>query len=184
MTLAVGGLAASGAATSIIGQNTTRQLNKGTENQKRIAQDDLIIENQRRATKDYLRQVRLEQLQETQEGQAVAEQGQDIRKQRLDAEGQARASAAERGVAGNSLETIVGDYEFQQDQETGRLRANQEMKNVQHGENIEGFKDQFDQRVTAVKPYVPRTQAPVDYFGPIFGALSTTASAATGFVGK
>jgi hypothetical protein len=184
MTAVVGGLAAGGAVTNIIGQNTTRQMNKGFENQKKNAQDDLIIENRKRATHDYLRQVRLEQSQEVQETASLNEQGQDISKQAASATGQARSDAAERGVAGNSLEMIVNDYEFQQNQEVGRLRQNQEMKNTQHKENIAGFNDQFDQRIAAVKPYVPRVQPPVDYFGPIFGAASTTASAGAGFVGR
>jgi hypothetical protein len=177
MTAVVGGAAVGGAVTNIIGQNTTRQMNKGYENQKKNAQDDLIIENRKRATHDYLRQVRLEQLTQTQETASLANQSSDTAKQMKAAAGTAVASAAERGVAGNSLETVVADYEFQQNQEVGRLRVNQDMKNQQHTENIGGFKDQFDQRVAAVKPYIPRVQPPVDYFGPIFGAIGTTASA-------
>lgn len=184
MTVALGAMAAGGAASNIVGQNTTRQMNKGFENQKKIAQEDLIIENRRRATHDYLRQVRLEQKQETQEGDSLNEEAKDIDRQRAGATGQAITSAAERGVAGNSVEMIINDYEFQQNQEVGRLRENQEMKNAQHAENVEGYKDQFDQRIAAVKPYVPRVQPPVDYFGPIFGAVGTTLSGASGFVGK
>jgi len=184
MTAAVGTMAAGGAAMNIIGQNTTRQMNKGYENQKKNAQDDLIIENRRRATHDYLRQVRLEQSQQVQETQSLVEQSQDVARQTSGAGGQAKASAAERGVAGNSLEMIINDYEFQQNQEVGRLRINQEMKNKQHTENIGGFNDQFDQRIAAVKPYVPRTQPPVDYFGPIFGAVGTTVQAGLPFAGK
>jgi hypothetical protein len=177
-------MAAGGAAMNIIGQNTTRQMNKGYENQKKNAQDDLIIENRRRATHDYLRQVRLEQLQQTQETQSLSEQGQDVSKQASGATGQARSDAAERGVAGNSVEMIVNDYEFQQNQEVGRLRQNQEMKNAQHTENTAGYKDQFDQRIASVKPYIPRVQPPVDYFGPVFGAIGSTMSAGSNFVGK
>lgn len=178
MTALVGGMAAGGAVTNIIGQNTTRQLNKGYENQKKNAQDDLIIENRKRATHDYLREVRLEQLGQTQETASVAEQSKDVAKQTAEAKGQAMASSAERGVAGNSLDTILSDYEFQQNQEVGRLRMNQDMKNTQHTENIGGFKDTFDYRVASVKPYVPRVQPPVDYFGPLFQAVGTTAQAA------
>jgi hypothetical protein len=167
--------AVGGGALGVIGASQQNKANAAFENQKKNAQDDLIIENQRRATHDYLRQVRLEQLQATQEAQSVAEQSQDVRKQAAGATGQARADAAERGVAGNSLEMIVNDYEFQQNQEIGRLRQNQEMKNAQHGENIAGFKDQFDQRVAAVRPYIARAQPPVDYFGPVFGVVSTVA---------
>jgi hypothetical protein len=185
MATVMGGAAMGGAVTNIIGANTTRQMNKGYENAQKNAQDDLIIENRKRATHDYLREVRLEQLQESQETSSVSEQSQDVAKQATAAKGQAVASAAERGVAGRSLDTVLSDYEFQQNQEVGRLRVNQEMKNEQHAEQIAGFKDQFDYRVASVKPYVPRVQPPVNYFGPIFGAVSSIGQGAMGAgVGK
>lgn len=180
ISIAVAALAAGGASNSIIGANGARQLAKGTENQKRLAQDDVIMENRRRATHDYLRQVELEQRTQLQETDAIHEQSQDIARQAVGAKGQAVASAAERGVDGNSVDTVLADYDFQQNQEVGRLRLNQDMKDQQHGENIAGAQDEYDYRVASVKPYVPRPQAPVDYFGPIFGALSSTASAAMG----
>lgn len=172
------GASAGGAVTNIIGANTTRQMNKGYENQKKNAQDDLIIENRKRATHDYLREVRLEQLEQAQEESSLSEQSNDIAKQADAATGQAVASAAERGVSGNNLDTILSDYEFQQNQEVGRLRINQDQKNQQHTENIAGSKDSFDYRVASVKPYVPRVQPPVDYFGPIFGAISNAGQTA------
>ena len=169
--------AVGGAAMSIIGGANARNANKAAEAAKKDAQDRLIMENQRRATHDYLRQVRLEQLQETQEQQAVAENSQDFRRAAEASIGASRSDAAERGVAGASVEMIVNDYEFQQDQEIGRLAHNQRVKDAQHGENIAGFQDQFDQRVNAVKPYVPRAQPPVDYFSPVFGAIGTVGEA-------
>lgn len=175
VSITMGVLAVGGAVASIAGQNQQRQMAKGFENQKKNAQDDLIMENRKRATHDYLRQVRLEQSQETQENQALAETSQDIRRDTATAKATGIASAAERGVGGNSVEMLISDYEFQQGQEIGRLRMNQEQKDAQHRENIGGFQDQFDQRVTAVQPYVPRAQAPVDYFGPIFQAGSSIA---------
>ena len=184
VSIAMGTMAVAGATTNIIGQNTTRQMNKGYENQKKNAQDDLIIENRKRATSDYLRQVRLEQLQTTQEEQSLVEEKGDVAKQTAAATGQSKASAAERGVAGNSVEAIVADYEFQQNQEVGRLRMNQDAKNAQHTENVAGYNDQFDQRIAAVKPYVPRVQPPVDYFGPIFGAGSSIMAQNKGRGGK
>lgn len=169
-----------GAGMSIAGQNTARQMAKGQEEQKRLAQEQAILENRSRATKDYLRQVRLENTQARQETIAMREEGQDVRNQALAASGTAVASAAERGVAGRSLDMILSDYEFQQNKEIGRMRMNQTMKDQQHTENIGGFQDQFEYRVTAMKPYVPRPQAPVDYFGPIFGAVSQIGGATMG----
>ena len=178
VSIAVGAMAVGGAVSSIVGQNTSRQMAKHQEDEKRHAQDTVILENRMRATKDYLRNVRLEQLKQTQEGEQVSEQSQDTVKQMQGAKGSAVASAAERGVTGNNVDTIISDYEFQQNQEVGRLRQNQSMKNQQHTEEIAGMKDTFDYRVTAEKPYVPKVQPPVDYFGPIFGAVGTATQAA------
>ena len=133
------------------------------------AQDDLIIENRKRATHDYLRDVRLEELQSQQENQSLVEKTGDIAKSTVEAQGTAVASSAERGVSGHSLDSILADFDFQQNQEVGRLRINQQMADQQHVENAGADADQFSARVTAVKPYIPRTQPPVDYFTPIFG---------------
>jgi len=169
-TIVAGTMMAAGAVSSIIGQNNARQVAKGNENAMKNAQDDLIIENRRRATHDYLRDVRLEETQSAQENMAVQEKSGDIARTTLDAKGTAMASSAERGIAGGrSLDTILADFDFQQNQEVGRLRINQEMKDQQHTENAGGYADEFAARVTAVKPYIPRTQPPVDFFSPIFG---------------
>lgn len=165
--------AVGGAVMGVIGSKQQNKAAKAFELAKRNAQDDLIIENRNRATKDYLRNVRLEQLNAQQETEALSEATNDVSKQTTATQATATASAAERGVAGRSVEMLIEDYTFQQSQEVGRLRTNQSMKNAQHTENIGGYQDQFDQRVAAVKPYVPRTQPPVDYFGPIFGVMST-----------
>ena len=165
------------AVTGLVGANTARQAAKGAENAKKNAQDDLIMENRKRATKDYLREVRLEQLTQQQETEVLAEKSFDVAKNTIDAKGQTEASAAERGVGGRSLDMVLADFDFQQNQEVGRMRINQEKANAQHGENIETYKDQFTERASAIKPYVPRVQPPVDYFGPIFGALAGNASA-------
>jgi len=100
----------------------------------------------------------------------------DVSRQADAATGTAIASAAERGVAGRSVDQVVSDYQYQENLEIGRLRQNQDMRNVQHSENIAGYQDEFTQRVSAVKPYMPRPQAPVDYFGPIFGIGKDAAS--------
>lgn len=177
MTIAAGTMMAAGAATSMIAANNARQVAKGNENANKNAVDDQIIENRKRATHDYLRDVRLEELQSAQENEALREKSGDIAKQTLQDKGIAMASAAERGVSGQSLDIILADFDFQQNQEVGRLRINQQMKDQQHKENAGGYADQFSARVTAVKPYVPRTQAPVDYFTPVFGLAGGLATA-------
>lgn len=168
-TIVAGTMMAAGAVSSIVAQNNARQVAKGNENAMKNAVDDQIIENRKRATNDYLRDVRLEELQSDQENRAVMEKSGDIARNTLEAKGTTVASAAERGVAGRSLDTILANFDFQQEQEIGRLRINQEMKDQQHVENAGSYADQFTARVTAVKPYIPRTQPPVDYFTPVFG---------------
>jgi hypothetical protein len=174
VTITMGVMAAAGAATSIMGQQQQRQANKGMENQKKLAQDDLIIENRRRATHDYLREVRLEQRQQSEETADLAVEAQGISRGAASARSTTIASAAERGVAGSNLDILLADFDFQQAEETGRLRINQARANQQHGENIEASRDQFSNRVSAVKPYVPRVQPPVDYLGPVFSAVGQT----------
>lgn len=171
-------MAVASAALQVKGQSDARKMAVSQENHKRMAQEQAILENRSRATKDFIRQSRLENMQSRQETIAMREEGQDVRNQALAASGTAVASAAERGVAGRSLDMILSDYEFQQNKEIGRMRMNQTMKDQQHAENIGGFQDQFEYRVSAMQPYVPRPQAPVDYFGPIFGAVSTVAGGA------
>lgn len=170
LAVAAGTMAVAGAGSTIIGQNSQRQLAKGYENQKKNAQDELIIENRKRATDDYLRQVRLEQLTQQQEKEALAEKSTDVSRQSTSVQATALASAAERGVAGRSVDQIISDYHMQSDLEIGRMKANQEMKDSQHQENIAGYADQYKNRASSIQPYIPRPQAPVDYFGPIFGA--------------
>jgi hypothetical protein len=166
-----------GAGMSIMSASASNKANKAYQDQQKAAQDLVILENRKRATHDYLREVRLEQLSEVQEETALGEKAYDISKATAATKGTAVASAAERGVSGQSLDTVLSEYEFQQNQEVGRLRINQTMRNAQHGENIGSYRDQFDERVSMAKPYIPRPQNPVDYYGPIFGAASTVAKA-------
>jgi hypothetical protein len=163
--------AVGGAAMGIIGSQKANKAAKKAEEAKRIEQDRVIAETRKRATQDYLTQVRLEQLQKTQEETAIAEKAVDITRQRDETVGTAVSSAAERGVDGRTVDQIVADYHFQASQETGRLYINQAMKNQQHGENMNQFEDQYGQRFNSQKAYQKKPIAPVDYFSPIFGAV-------------
>ena len=178
LTISAGVMAAASAAASIAGQEKQRSAYNTLEDRKKNAQDDVIAENRRRATQDYLRQVQGEQLQQRQQEEGVAEKSFDIARQAGKTESTALASAAERGVAGRSVSQIVSDYDFQADLEIGRIKENQKLANIQHGQRIQGYGDEFSARVSAVKPYIPSPAAPVDYFGPIFGAVSQTATTA------
>ena len=170
VTLAMGGMAAAGAATQIMGQVQGNKMARSVEEAKRLEQENVINETRRRATDDYLNQTRLEQEQQSQEEEALSQKTMDVNRQTQRTTATGTASAAERNVAGRTIEAITSDYEFQANEETGRLKQSQALANLQHTENIRGYKTQYTNRVTDARPYVPRPIAPVDYFGPIFGA--------------
>lgn len=180
VTISMGVMAAVGAGLSIAGQSQQQSTAKEMERRKQAAQADLIQENRRRATKDYLQQVSGEQLQQRQETEAVAEKSFDIARQARQTTATGMASAAERGVTGRTIQQIAADYDTQADWETGRIKENQKFANIQHARKIQGYGDQFDYRQSAVKPYTPQAVAPVDYFGPIFGAAAQTVSTGVG----
>lgn len=166
----MGVMAVAGAATTIMGDKASKKSAKSVEEAKRIEQENMITENRRRATDDYLTQTRLEQDQQSQEESAVALKSNDVMRETIRATSTSTASAAERGVAGRTINDIAADYDFQANEETGRLKYNQSLSNRQHGETIAGYGKQFSNRVADVRPYVERPIAPVDYFGPIFAA--------------
>lgn len=160
--------AVGGAAMGVIGSKIANKNAKATEEARRIAQEQAMAENRRRATTDYLNQIRLENVQMSQEQAAVVEKTDDLGKNTANAVGAANVSAAERGVGGRSLDQIISDYHAQNDLEVGRLNANQGMKDAQHGEVVRGANQNYWNRVTGMQPYQKQPVAPVDYFSPAF----------------
>lgn len=177
MTVASAGLAGGGAVSSIIGQNTSRQMAKGTQNQLFLARQQQIAENQRRATADYIQQTSDENLKMTQEHQSLAEQKNDNTKTQRRGDAEANVAAAEGNVAGHNLAEIHSDYQQQTDFINSRLEANQQWADYQHTRDDQAYLDQYLNRATSIQPYQEQVQAPVDYFGPVFGAMGQTASA-------
>ncbi|HEV8328935.1 MAG TPA: hypothetical protein VGQ08_15775 [Nitrospiraceae bacterium] len=163
--------AVGGGVMGILGGQASNKAAKAAEEARRVEQENVIRENRRRATEDYLNQTRLEREQQSQEEAAVATKGADIAKETQREVATSTASAAERGVAGRTIDDIAADYEFQADVETGRLKANQAMANRQHEEQLKGYSTDYVNRVTDVRPYVPKSVAPVDYFGPVFSTV-------------
>lgn len=175
VTITMGVMAAAGAATSIMGQQQQKKAAEGYENEKTRAVDYQISETRKRATDDYINQVRLEQTQQRQEQEAVVEKSSDLHRQGTAAVATGAASAAERNVAGGrTLDSILADYRFQEEFEIGRLRENQKLKNLQHAERVKQYQTQYYNRSTQVQPYQKKPIQPVDYFGPIFGAVGQT----------
>jgi hypothetical protein len=162
--------AVGGATMGIIGGQQANAAAKATEEARRIEQENMIQETRRRATSDYLDQTRMEREQQAQEEAAVAVKGMDIQKETNRSIATGTASAAERGVAGRTIDQINADYEFMANEETGRIKQNQAAANRQHAEVIRGLGTQFENRVADARPYVKRAVAPVDYFSPVFAA--------------
>lgn len=172
LTVASMGLAAAGAGASIAGQSQANSAAKQVERQKAEAVDEQIRENRRRASADYLAKVQDEMLQEYQEKQRLAEQELDLSKRERHAGAQADVAASESGVSGQSLAMIHADYRLQMDQTAARLGVNQDQANYQHKRNIDAYGQEYRNRATAVQPYQQQPVKPVDYFSPVFGALS------------
>lgn len=160
--------AVAGAAMGIIGSRAANKNAKATEENRRIAQEQAMAENRRRATTDYLNQIRLENVQMSQEHAALAEKTSDLSRQTEHTVGAANVSAAERGVGGRSLDQIISDYHSQNDLEVTRLNTNQGGRDTQHAEVSRGADQTYWNRVTGMQPYAKQPVAPVDYFSPIF----------------
>ncbi len=175
----VAAVAAAGAVSNIIGQNTSRQLAKGVENQKRLAVEEQIAANQKRATSDYVQSVSDENLKMTQEHQSNAEKFNDNATKQRAGDADANVAAAEGNVAGHNLDAVHSDYQMQTDKANGRISTGQQWADYQHTRNDQGYAKTYENRATSIQPYQQHIQAPVDYFGPIFGAAGNVAAAST-----
>ncbi len=172
LTTASMGVAAMGAGASIFGQQQQHEAAQAVEDQKASAVDEQIVETRKRATADFLAKVEDEMLQQSQEKQALAEKENDLAKAERSGRATATVSAAESGVAGQTLADIQAQYRWEMDQAAVRLGVNQENANYQHTRNIQAFTTEYYNRSSAVKPYQKNPIKPVDYFGPIFSAAS------------
>lgn len=174
VTLAMAGMGVAQAGMNIYGQFQARDAHNATEEYRRLEQENVIEENRRRATKDYLTSVRLEQTQQQQETESVAQKSFDVFQQATRSVATGMASAAERGVAGRTVDQIAADFDFMANEETGRLKENQKLSDLQHVENIRSYGTEYSNRIAAVKPYVKTPAKPIDFFGPIFQAGAQT----------
>lgn len=180
VTLTMAGMGVAQAGMNIYGQFQARDQHNSIEEYRRLEQENVIEENRRRATHDYITNVRLEQQQEDQEKAALAQKVVDIQMQADRSIATGMASAAERGVAGRTVDQIAADFDFMANEETGRLKENQKLADLQHGENIQSLGTEYSNRITAVKPYVKRPANQIDFFGPIFQAGAQTLNTGVG----
>ncbi len=179
MMIVGGGMQAGQAGMDIYGQFQARDTHKAVEESRRQQQEINIEENRRRATHDYIESARLEQTQQAQEEESVAMQSFDIAQGSRRSTATGMASAAERGIAGRTVEQIAADFDFMANEEAGRLKQNQQISNQQHRENIRAMGTEHSNRIASVKPYIPTPAAPIDFFGPIFKAGAQTLGGST-----
>lgn len=172
--LMMGAMSAAQAGAGIYGQFQANKQHNAVEEMRRQQQEIAIEENRRRATSDYLNSTRLEQTQQHQEEQSVVVKSMDVAREAERSIATAEASAAERGVAGRTVDQIAADFEFMANEETGRLKQNQKIANQQHAENIRSLGNEYSNRVASVKPYIKQPAKPIDFFGPIFQAGAQT----------
>lgn len=179
VTITMAAMGAAQAGMTIASQYQARDTHNSVEEHRRQQQEVAIEENRRRATHDYITSVRLEQQQAYQEQEAVRQKSMDIERQGDASVATGMASAAERGVAGRTVNQIATDFDFMANEETGRLQENQKIANLQHNENIRAYGSEYSNRVSSLKPYVKTPAAPVDFFGPVFRAGAQTLGTAT-----
>lgn len=165
------GMSAGQAGMDIYGQFVQRDTHKAQEEARRIETENAIEENRRRATHDYLTATRLERTQEAQEHASLAQKKMDVFRQTDATIATSIASAAERNVAGRTVDMIASDFEFMADEETGRLKQNQKLADRQHTENIRAQGTEWQNRVTSIKPYIKTPAPQIDFFGPVFKAV-------------
>lgn len=166
------GIAAMGAGASIYGQTQQNSAASQVEQQKEDAVNDQIAETRTRATSDFLAKVQDEMLQQSQEQQALAEKENDLAKAERAGVSTSTVSAAESGVAGQSLAAIQNDYRLQMDEAAARLGVNQKNADYAHTRMIEAYRTEYNNRANSIKPYQKNPVKPVDYFGPIFNVAS------------
>lgn len=178
VTLAMAGMGAAQAGMNIYGQFQARDQHNTVEEFRRLEQENVIEENRRRSTHDYITTTRLEREMQSQEEESLAQKVVDIHRQADSSIATGMASAAERGIAGRTVDQIAADFDFMANEETGRLRENQKLANMQHGENIRSYGTEYSNRIAAVKPYIKTPAKQIDFFGPLFQAGAQTLSTA------
>ncbi len=126
VSLSMAAMGVAQAGMNIYGQFQARDVHNQTEEYRRLEQENTIEENRRRTTHDYITNVRLEQQQQDQEKASLAQKVVDVQMQADRSIATGMASAAERGVAGRTVDQIVADFDFLANEESGRLKENQE----------------------------------------------------------
>lgn len=167
--IGMAGVQGASAGANILGQIQQQNLNKQYEWNQGVAQNEQIVQTRNMATQAYINQVNGETLQQEQQQTANANEGfEDVIKSRERA-ASGLAEGAEGGVTGNSLNEMTTNFQRQEQMALNRLTQNQEMLNQQHIQAMRAYGQEFTNRVTQLKPYIPDMIPGINYLGPVLG---------------
>ncbi len=174
VTLAV---SAASAGLSIHGQEQQRKAQNEYQNLLTQANDEQMRQNRDLATRAYLDQANAEHANLAQTRESLATQNFDHQREGAKARGAVLAAAAEGGVAGLSLESILGDFHRQENLFLAKNEQNLLFKEQSVRSNVLNYKNQAEGRIAQVKPYIPSPIKPVDYYGPALSVFGNSADA-------
>jgi hypothetical protein len=167
------GISAVQGGMSIMGQQQKQKQDIAYEQAQAEARNNQIVQNRSMATDAYIQQITAENLMKAQEDQSNAEKGKDLAIQTLQAKGTAKAAAADAGVDGASLDSLLFDFNRQESMMLGRIDLNQQFSDQARASREVGYGNVFQQRVTQLQPYRPSPVAAVDYLTPILSIGKT-----------
>lgn len=185
-SMAMVALSVGQAGMSIMGQKQKQKAEIEYQQAQAEARNTQIIQNRSMATNAFLHQLQAENMMRSQEEQAMAEKGHDLSIARMQAQGTAKAAAADSGVGGASLDALLDDFNRQESMMLGRLDLNQQFSEQARTSRVAGYGHTFTQRVTSIQPFNPSPVANVDYLSPILGIgkAGFSAASAGGFFKK
>jgi hypothetical protein len=169
LALATIGMSVASSGMSIMGQQQQRKAQIQYQQAQAQARNEQIIQNRTMATESYIQQITSEHLMKSQEEQALAEKGKDLAIQTMQAQGTAKAAAADAGVGGASLDNLLFDFNRQESMMLGRLDLNQQFSDQARTSRQVGYGNTWKNRVTSIQPFQPSPVAQVDYLTPILG---------------
>jgi hypothetical protein len=169
LSIATIGMSAMSAGMNIMGQQQNQKAQIAYQQAQAEARNEQIIQNRTMATEAFVQQMNAENLMQAQEEQAVAEKGQDIAIKTMEAQGTAKAAAADAGVDGASLDNLLFDFNRQEAMLLGRLDLNQQFSDQARTSRVAGYGNTLKNRVTSIQPFQASPVAQVDYLTPILG---------------
>lgn len=169
LTVASISIAAASAGMQIQAQSDQKQSAKETQKRQMAENARIMAANRKHATEAFISQVRQENLGKQQEAEVLAVKRDEYATDAMKAQATARVAAADAGVGGQSLESLLGDFNRQEAMYMGKLLTNQHLAQQSRDERLTGYEDQFEQRYNSVAPFVPGPVANVDYISPILG---------------